>query len=79
MAVHNVGNSQLSFNLGKKGDQGGFRIENKFSYLRCVDVYALVYMACTNVDFMQLTRYCSGYFTLRIKGDDYFLASQSTL
>lgn len=24
MAVHNLGNSQLSFNLSKKGEQGGF-------------------------------------------------------
>lgn len=54
-------------------------IENEFSYLRYVDVYALMYMVCTNVDFMQLTRYCSGFVALGIKGDDYFLASQSTL
>lgn len=44
-----------------------------------MDVYALVHMVCTNVDFMQLARYCSGYVTLGIKGDDYLLASQSTL
>lgn len=35
-------------------------------------VYAFVYVVCTNVDFMHLTRYCSGYVTLGINGDDFF-------
>lgn len=64
---------------GRKENREVSTIENEFSYLRCVDVYALVHMVCTNVDFMQLARYCSGYVTLGIKGDDYLLASQSTL
>lgn len=80
MAMHNLGKSQLSFNLCEKGEQGGFS-NGKLSFISVIYVYALVYMLCTNVHFMHLSRYCSGYVTLGIKGVDFifvfcFLDSQ---